>query len=300
MTNFASDYFYMLDFKPILKVIEEDYEIPQLGKHRRISALLPYDYETSQKTYPVIYMHDGQMLYDSTNGWNGQEWGVDETLGKLVGEKKVKPCIVVGAYNSGKGRLSDYIPAKPFEKLASAFKDSIRHDLRRRKEGPSTDIVIKSDEYLKFLTQELKPYIDQNYSTLSGKDHTFVSGSSMGGLISMYAICEYPEVFGRAACLSTHWLGIMSPEENPIPASYVQYLAEHLPDPATHKIYFDYGTETLDQYYEPHQLKVDSVMRLKGFSPNNWQTQKFEGANHSENAWKARLHIPFEFLLSES
>ena len=84
MTNFASDYFYMHDFKPILKVKEEDYEIPQLGKHRRISALLPYDYETSQKTYPVIYMQDGQNLFNPYAPFG--DWAIDQSLSNLASE----------------------------------------------------------------------------------------------------------------------------------------------------------------------------------------------------------------------
>ena len=121
----------------------------------------------------------------------------------------------------------------------------------------------------------------------------------MGGLISMYALCEYPAVFGGAACLSTHWVGIFSTENNHIPAAFMAYLRTHLPDPATHRLYFDYGTETLDALYEPFQLQADSILREKGYSAANWQTLKFVGADHSERAWRTRLAIPLTFLMKQ-
>jgi enterochelin esterase-like enzyme len=119
----------------------------------------------------------------------------------------------------------------------------------------------------------------------------------MGGLISMYAICEYPKVFGGAACLSTHWPGIFSMERNPVPEAFVSYMKMNLPDPKSHKIYFDYGDQTLDAMYPPLQKKVDVVMQDKGFKEKNWITQYFPGKDHSEKSWNERLAIPLGFLL---
>ena len=121
----------------------------------------------------------------------------------------------------------------------------------------------------------------------------------MGGLISMYAICEYPKVFGGAACMSTHWPGIFSMEGNPIPDAFINYLKTKLPDPKKHKIYFDYGTATLDALYPPLQQKADEVMKEKGFTGKNWITKEFPGEDHSEKAWHKRLHIPLTFLLGK-
>ncbi len=92
------------------------------------------------------------------------------------------------------------------------------------------------------MVNELKPFIDSNFATLGDQSNTFVAGSSMGGLISLYAVCEYPDVFGGAACLSTHWPGVFNSEHNPIPAAFIRYLESHLPSPVNHKLYFDYGT----------------------------------------------------------
>jgi len=263
---------------------------------RNVDVWLPDDY-TPGKRYAVLYMHDGQMLFDASTTWNGQEWGVDEVAGQLIAEGKIAPTIVVGVWNSDSGRHTDYFPQKPFERLPKTVQDSLLQNARRGTEVPVFNGRIISDNYLKFLTLELKPYIDAHFATLPDRDHTFVAGSSMGGLISWYALCEYPEIFGGAACLSTHWPGTFDTVNNPIPEAFVAYLADHLPDPKTHKIYFDYGTHTLDAFYEPCQLQVDEVMQRKGYDSKNWVTRKFPGASHSEASWKARLDIPLVFLL---
>jgi hypothetical protein len=113
----------------------------------------------------------------------------------------------------------------------------------------------------------------------------------------MYAICEYPEVFGGAACLSTHWPGIFEMKNNPIPHAFYTYLESHLPNPKKHKIYFDYGTATLDAMYPPLQKEVDRIMKAKGWTSKNWMTREFVGEDHSEKAWRKRLDIPVTFLL---
>ncbi len=264
---------------------------------RNVDVWLPDSYTENEK-YPVLYMHDGQMLFDSTTTWNKQEWGVDEVLGKLIAEEIIRSCIVVGIWNT-ENRHSEYFPQKPFGNLSPEAQDSLINQAKRNNESSLFSTGIQSDNYLKFIVKKLKPHIDSAYSTLKDRKNTFVAGSSMGGLISMYAVCEYPDVFGGAACLSTHWPGTFSIENNPIPGAFRQYMFENLPDPQTHKFYFDYGTETLDAMYEPFQQKVDSVMEARGYDTTNWKTVKFEGHDHSEKSWRKRLHIPVTFLLKE-
>ena len=121
----------------------------------------------------------------------------------------------------------------------------------------------------------------------------------MGGLISLYAICEYPDVFGGAACLSTHWPGIFTMNNNPLPGAFLRYVEQHLPDPASHKIYFDYGNKTLDSLYPPLQQKADRLMKQKGYNSSNWTTRFFAGADHSERSWAKRFSIPMLFLLGK-
>ncbi len=154
-----------------------------------------------------------------------------------------------------------------------------------------------SDNYLQFLVKEVKPFIDSAFSTKKDRQNTFIAGSSMGGLISMYAICEYPNVFGGAACMSTHWPGIFNTDNNPVPAAFINYLQKNLPKPNRHKLYFDYGDQTLDSLYPTLQQKVDMLLKAKGFTANNWITKYFPGEDHSEKSWNKRLDIPLLFLL---
>ena len=265
---------------------------------RPVDVWLPEGYSPANK-YNVLYMHDGQMLFDSTTTWNRQSWNVDDVISRMLKEKKIKDLIVVGVWNGGNTRHADYFPQKAFELLSPSERDSIYAAGRNNGAPVFNQYPVQSDNYLRFLVKELKPFIDSAYSTYKDRKHTFIAGSSMGGLISLYAICEYPDVFGGAACLSTHWPGIFSMNNNPVPAAFFNYMEKHLPDPATHKIYFDYGDATLDALYPPLQQKADKVMKLKGYKTKNWITRYFPGENHSEAAWHKRLHFPLTFLFGK-
>lgn len=265
---------------------------------RNVDVWLPGNY-SDKKKYDVLYMHDGQMLFDSNSTWNHQAWEVDNAVTKLHKEGKIQDLIVVGVWNGGSTRHTDYFPQRPYENLSPAEKDTVTAQLQR---AGRTNEIFKpvSDNYLKFLVQELKPFIDSTYSTLTKKENTFIMGSSMGGLISMYAICEYPGLFGGAACLSTHWPGTFTLDNNPMPDAFINYLESHLPKPASNKIYFDCGDQTLDALYPGIQKQVDAVMKAKGFTAKNWMTKYFPGEDHSEKAWRKRLDIPLIFLLGKT
>lgn len=266
-------------------------------RQRTVDIWLPSDYVETKK-YAVLYMHDGQMLFDAETTWNKQEWKVDEIIGNLLDSSKIKDCIVVAIWNISETRHTDYYPQKPFDLLPQKFKDSIFETSKKQFgtdfKGPN------SDNYLKFIVEEVKPFIDSNFSVHTNSENTFIAGSSMGGLISMYALCEYPEVFGGAACLSTHWVGFMPQENSPVSETFFTYLRENLPSPATHKIYFDYGTKTLDEFYLPYQHRVNEVLKQKGYDESNSKNLKFDGDDHSENSWNQRFQIPVQFLLNKN
>lgn len=262
---------------------------------RNVRVWLPDNYNP-QKNYQVLYANDGQMLWDSTLNWNKQEWKLDEILSELIKNKKVKPTIVVAIDNAGKNRHSEYFPQKPFESLPKKVQDSL-YTLNRSQNQPLFASKVYSNKYLKFLVEDLKPFIDKNYLTFTDAKHTFIMGSSMGGLISMYAATEYPQVFGGAICMSTHWPGIFSAENNPIPLAFQNYLNANISKADKTKYYFDYGTETLDAMYEPFQQEVDKIFKAKKYRKNLVQTLKFQGEDHSEKSWAKRLAIPLQFIL---
>jgi predicted alpha/beta superfamily hydrolase len=263
---------------------------------RNVDVWLPAQYDP-QKKYAVLYMQDGQMLFDSTLTWNKQEWGVDETLSQLMSENKIKDCIVVGIWNGGRSRHAEYFPQKPFESLSASQQEMVYNAYRSNGQSIFFGIPIMSDRYLNFLTQELKPFIDKTYATKTDRSNTFIAGSSMGALISLYAICEYPSIFGGAACLSTHWPGLFTMENNPVPGAFFSYLEQSLPSPTRHRIYFDHGTETLDSMYASLQKSVDLIMAKRGYKNKQWISRSWPGQDHSERSWRSRFVLPASFLL---
>jgi predicted alpha/beta superfamily hydrolase len=179
-------------------------------------------------------------------------------------------------------RRNEYMPQKPITREVGRLLEADKSDIKYER--------LNSDNYLKFLVEELKPYIDKTYKTNPEKDNTFTMGSSMGGMISAYAISEYPDVFGGAACMSTHW--------SDADGAVVKWYQNHWPEAGSNRVYFDYGTESLDAAYEPYQQLMDETMRSKGYTEGrDWVTRKFQGASHRPSAWRDRLHIPLEFLL---
>ena len=249
---------------------------------RHVDVWCPPGYaEAAQARYPVIYMPDGQNLFDRALVGSGQDWGVAPAIDRLMRERGLPGAIVVGVWNIAR-RWGEYMPARPLlAPQAAALAERFA-----REQGGAPD----SDGYVRFLAAELKPLIDATYRTRPGREHSFLMGSSMGGLISLYALSERPETFGAAACLSTHW-----------PAGgdlLVDGMAAILPPAGAHRIYFDFGTAGLDAAYEPFQRRMDAHMRAAGYREGlDWQTLKVPGAEHNEAAWRARLHLPLAFLL---
>jgi predicted alpha/beta superfamily hydrolase len=261
---------------------------------RPVDVWLPENY-SSEKKYAVLYMHDGQNLFDETTTWNKQEWKVDEIATKLMNEGITRDFIVVGIHNIPQIRWQDLYPEKAMNFLSKEDKDVIYKDAV--KSNFSTNL--KGDAYLKFLVSELKPYIDNTYSVHTNKENTFVAGSSMGGLMSMYSVAEYPEIFEGAACFSTHWVGGSLKENNKLPDAILSYLEANLPDAKTHKMYFDYGDKTLDAYYPQYAPRVNAIFKIGDYNDENFKNLFFEGTDHSEKSWQKRLELPFTFLLKK-
>ncbi len=255
---------------------------------RHVDVWLPPGYRADGR-HAVLLMHDGQMLYDARTTWNRQAWDVPPTAARLMATGSVRPFVVVGVWNSGETRFADYFP-QAF--LAEVPDGPVRQGLMTRAMagGP------RSDAYLRFLVEELLPAVRTRYGTATSAADTVVCGSSMGGLISLYAMTEYPQVFGGAACLSTHWIGIF--ERNPeVPAAALAYLRRRLPPPGTHRLYLDRGTVGLDGQYDQAQGQVDALLRERGWGPPLTDSRVFEGDDHDERSWARRLHLPLTHLL---
>ncbi len=276
-----------------LGVVQSKYTDP-----RRVVVWLSSNYRPHGPVKSaVLYMHDGQNLFDKATAGYGMEWEIDEHLDRLIREKKVRPTIVVGIWSTPK-RLQEYVPSKAFDGLPPECRDKVRALY-------GGDPL--SDGYLEFLVRELRPMIDTRFNVKTDRANTTIMGSSMGALISLYAIAEYPEVFGGAGMLSTHWPLFLTPEGKSVSdedyevvsSAFARYLTAALPDARGHKLYFDHGSETLDAQYARYQQRVDTVVGQRRYKRGaNWLSLSFPGQKHNEISWASRVDAPLQFLLA--
>jgi enterochelin esterase-like enzyme len=264
---------------------------------RNVDVWMPEGYDAKNK-YAVLYMNDGNEMFDSTKDSDKQEWGMDETITKLLIEDKIKKCIVVAISNTGGMRHAEYFPQKPFATFSLREQDSM-YQVKYFEKEPMLRAKVQSDNYLNFLVKELKPFIDKNYSTLKDASNTFIGGPSMGALISLYAVCEYPKVFGGAACMSTHWLGLLPNKNNLIVSAFNEYLKINIPSNKNHLFYFDYGNLFPDNLYKSPQILADAIFAQKGYTSQNYFSKEFVGEGHKIKSWRKRLETPLLFLLKK-
>jgi predicted alpha/beta superfamily hydrolase len=229
---------------------------PQLDNARNVVVYLPPSYATSRGRYPVLYMHDGQNLFDGETSFAGVEWQVDETMHMLSGEGI--EAIVVGVWNTEK-RKSEYNPFTNWWKG-------------------------RGEAYLAFLADTLKPMIDDAYRTRVDREGTGVMGSSLGGLISLYAFFKRPDVFGFAGAMSpAFWVG----------GGGMHDFVRKLPFVAG-RIYMDHGTRE----YDPQRMR--DALTAKGYRlVENLMFVKEQDGEHNEAAWARRLPDALRFLLRD-
>jgi predicted alpha/beta superfamily hydrolase len=253
-------------YDPAQVKIIENFSMPQLGRERRLWVYLPPDYATSGKRYPVLYMHDAQNLFDDATSFLG-EWGVDETLNELYNTKQHTGVIVVGIDNHPDYRYEEYSPW-------------LIKDIGGRTRGGD------GAKYAQFIVETLKPYIDQHYRTLDDAAHTGIAGSSMGGLISLYAGLQYPDVFGR--------VGVISPYISVarIGDAVFDFVAEKQAV-AGQRIYLDIGGKEVVR--NENQALIDAVEKLHGalvaigYQDTDLWYNVVPEAQHNEQAWRARF-----------
>ncbi len=258
---------------------------------RPIDVWVPQGYP-KDAPYNVLYMNDGATMFGQTppDDYSNGEWEVDERISSLMQRGLIEPTIVVGIYNIGKMRSAEYFPQKAIKYIdKSYFRDFL--------EGVDEDCT--ADNYLSFIVEEVKPYIDSNYEVDRSKESTFIMGSSMGGLISMYAHCEYPEIFYGSASLSTHFIGIMEHNDE-IPNGIFRYMKEALPESSEDNIfYFDRGNVGLDALYPVAQQRADSLMVAMGYNHTNWDSKIFPHNDHTPKTWAQTIQTPLLFLLGK-
>ena len=249
-----------------VRIIDTAFFIPQLNRTRRIWVYLPPTYNSSTKKYPVLYMHDGQNLFDDATSFSG-EWGVDEAIDTLG--SKYKECIVVGIDNGGEKRLNEYCP----------YDFSLSGIAANNKTN-----VGEGRKYVEFLVKTLKPFIDKKYRTLKDSKNTFTAGSSMGGLISMYAVLEYPKIFGGAGVFSpAFWVGPKIFDD--IKAKGKKVYA---------KIYF-YAGDAEGETMVPMTIRAFNEMHR--VSKSKMAEVIRAGGKHNEPRWRIEFPLFYEWLM---
>lgn len=243
-----------------------------LSTPRSLIVYLPPGYAESHKRHPVLYLQDGQNLFDPATAFAGQDWGADITADRMIERGEIEPPIIAGIYNTGARRMSEYAPTR---------------DKRHKKGG-------KADRYAEMLAREIKPFIDSKYRTRKAAKHTAVGGSSLGGLVSLVAGLQYPRVFGCLAVISPSvWW-----DQRAILRWVDEYSQKTRP-----RIWLDVGTA---EGNEPHHIVEDtralrnSLLHSGWSEAHNLSYHEFEGATHSEHAWAARFGSILAYLFPPS
>lgn len=264
---------------------------------QRLTIWLPPGYDSGERRYPVLYMHDGHNLFDLQTSNFNKIWAADQAMLRAMATGRVAPHIIVGIWAPGNDRYRQYLPADIHQAAPPA--------LRRRMDAMAGGPII-SQAYLAWLAGPLKQWIDTNFRTLSDRDHTAIAGSSMGGLMSCYAFLRRPDIYGRAACVSSHWpaidpreVGQTAPDgDAALARQWGDWFAAGLGRPDGRRLWLDHGTATLDAFYAPYQAEVDARIGAAGWRRGtDWESKVYPGAEHEENAWAARLPEIFEWLL---
>lgn len=261
---------------------------------QRLTIWLPPGYAESARRYPVLYMHDGHNLFDPAKSNFDKVWAADKAMLRLIREGAVEPHIIVGIWAPGDDRYRQYLPQSLYE----AAEGAPRAAMDAMTGGP-----VLSRAYLDWLAGPLKARIDATYRTRTGPADTAIMGSSMGGLMSCYAFLERPDIYGRAGCVSSHWpaadpaaVGEANPQ---LIALWDGWFAARLGDPDGRRVWMDHGTATLDAYYAPYQQAIDARFRAQGWvEGEHFRSEVYQGAEHEENAWAARLPEIFRWLLA--
>ena len=288
---------------------EEVFESKFLGE-RRLLIYSPSE-EVIDKDTTFIIIQDGQYLFDGKVNWRDEEWGIDETLQSLNKKNKLPNIVVVGVENAARtngGKLLDeskryaeYFPKQAIKYFGFGF----------RKFAYQNFVDLEKFDYIKFLEEELIPYLEDKFERDMSSKNMGILGSSMGGLISLNALIELPHRFGFAASLSTHWIGIRPLDYALFPfrseirffgdpyttEAIYSYITENIDVLREKKIYLDRGTESLDQFYEGPQNKIDEI-----FSSNalTFQSLVFEGFGHNPKDFGKRFEDVLNFILEEN
>ncbi len=264
---------------------------------RPVDVWIPPGLQAGQP-YRLLCMHDGQMLFDARTTWNQQAWNAHEAVHRLMQAGRLLPTVVLGIWNREGHRYAEYFPEKALALAPAAARESY---IRREAQGQP-----KADAYLRFIVEDLLPRVEARWGAPAtphpGTRGVMVAGASMGGLISLYALCEYPQVFSGGAGLSTHWVSV-APSRNEqdkrnqdLSIAFLEYLQQQLPRAGLHRVWADRGDDTLDALYEPGLKRFGELLRERGYTERDGVARAFPGTGHNETDWSRRLAPILAFI----
>jgi predicted alpha/beta superfamily hydrolase len=247
------------------------------GRHPRFrSRFLPTEHtlivyrppgyrDDTVRRYPVLYLQDGQNVFDRATSSTGEEWSVDETAQRLIESGAIEPLIIVGIYHAGQGRIDEYTPTR----------------------DPKKNMGGKGDGYARMLVQEIKPFIDRRYRTLRSASNTGLGGSSLGGLLTLHLGLRFPTVFSRLAVLSPSvWWNDRAVVKD----------VEALTSKPPLRIWLDSGTGEGDEVARDARMLRDALVRKGWVEGQDLIYVEAEGGAHNEQSWATRVEGVLRFL----
>lgn len=260
---------------------------------RPVDVWLPPGFKAGQP-YRVLCMHDGQMLFDARMTWNRQAWNAHLAVHGLMQSAQLLPTIVLGIWNREGQRFAEYFPEK-----ALAFAPAAARDGFVKGEAQGRPLA---DAYLRFIVEDLLPHVESKWGPRAQGSGVMVAGASMGGMISLYALCEYPQVFTGAACLSTHWVSVapsrseQDKRNEDLSNAFLAYLGRALPRAGRHRIWVDRGDDALDSLYEPGLRQFQGLLTERGYGDTEGIARVFKGTGHNEADWSRRIGQALAFI----
>lgn len=254
---------------------------------RNVDVWVPQAYlDAPELRLPVLYMQDGQNLIFPEASTTGATWKIPQEIENQIQKGAIPPCMVVAIWSTVE-RLAEYLPEQIYLQFPASAQEMME----------SQNLRPKSDRYLDWLVNDLKPIIDENFRTLPERTSTFAVGSGMGGILSLYALVRYPQIFGGAAALSPHWPILTDTLIPALPEATIQFLAENMPALDNTRLYLDHGDEGIDADYQPWQRAFSRALGMRGFiNGKDFISLKFPGDDHSASSWSRRFYQPLVYL----